>query len=121
MKKDKTLKYLILFVIVVFLALVFFAYTRGVVYQKNGYGEIIDCSYTVVNLIINTFIIIISLAIVESSIVSIRKLPKDKNDYSKALVTANIIIGTLLNVFIIFWPIAIYIIKCIWNKLQYYS
>ena len=66
-----------------------------------------------VNLIINTFIIIISLAIVESSIVSIRKLPKDKNDYSKALVTANIIIGTLLNVFIIFWPIAIYIIKCI--------
>lgn len=112
MKNEKlTIIHSILFLILIIFSIIFFTYTNGVVYETTN-GSIIDSSYSTVNLIINTLIIIFSLAIIELSIISIRKLPKKKDDYNKALVISNIILGTLLNLFIVFWPIAQYILKC---------
>ena len=56
--------------------------------------------------------IITSVAIIEISIISIKKLPKDKNDYNKALVISNIILGTMLNLYIVLWPITKYLLEC---------
>ena len=89
MKNDKlTLTHLITFLILIIISLLFFAYTN------------------------NTIFIITSVAIIEISIISIKKLPKDKNDYNKALVISNIILGTILNLFIVLWPITQYLLEC---------
>lgn len=108
---NQTFFYLIEFIILVVISFIYFGYTNDVVFKNSGY-KIIDCTYPTIKLIINSFIIIISLAIVEISVLSFKKLPKNKDDYSKALVVSNIVVGTMLNLFIIFLPIAIYVVKC---------
>ncbi len=111
-KNDKqTFYYLIEFIVLVIISFIYFGYTNNVVFKTNDY-KIVDSTYPTIKLIINSIIIIISLAIVEISVLSFKKLPKDKDDYGKALVVSNIVVGTMLNLFIIFLPIAIYVIKC---------
>lgn len=110
MKKEKmSLGLLITFIVLIIFSLVFFSYTKEVTYTSSN-GDIVDCTYSIVNLLINSVMMIISIAIIEISTVTIRKLPKDNDDYNKALVISNIIIGTILNLFIIFWPIAQYLL-----------
>ena len=108
-KNDKqTFYYLIEFIVLVIISFIYFGYTNNVVFKTSDY-KIVDSTYPTIKLIINSIIIIISLAIVEISVLSFKK---DKDDYGKALVVSNIVVGTMLNLFIIFLPIAIYVIKC---------
>ncbi len=112
MKNQKlNLVHTISFLLLIIFALIFFCYTNQVVFETVN-KQIVDCSYNTFSLIVNSIILIISIAIIEISIMAIKKLPKDKNDYNKALIISNIIIGTILNLFIIFWPIAEYLLKC---------
>lgn len=112
MKNQKLdLIHILSFLLLIIFSLIFFCYTNQVVFEEVN-KEIIDCSYNTLGLIANSLILIISIAIIEISIMAIKKLPKDKNDYNKALIISNIIIGTILNLFIIFWPIAEYLLKC---------
>lgn len=113
MKNQKlNLVHIISFLLLILFALVFFCFTNQVVFE-NANRDIVNCSYTTFSLIANSIILIVSIAIIEIEIMAIKKLPKDKNDYNKALIISNIIIGTILNLFIIFWPIAEYLLKCI--------
>ncbi len=112
MKNDKlTLTHLITFLILIIISLLFFAYTNNTIFE-NSNGDIVNCTYSTINLILNSLFIITSVAIIEISIISIKKLPKDKNDYNKALVISNIILGTILNLFIVLWPITQYLLEC---------
>ena len=108
---NKTLYYLVEFIILAIISFIYFGYTKDVVFKASDY-KIVDSTYPTIKLIINSFIMIISLAIVEMSVLSFKKLPKNKDDYGKALVVSNIVVGTMLNLFIIFLPIAVYIVKC---------
>lgn len=112
MKNDKlTLTHLITFLILIIISLLFFAYTNNTIFEYSN-GDIVNCAYSTINLILNSLFIITSVAIIEISIISIKKLPKDKNDYNKALVISNIILGTMLNLFIVLWPITQYLLEC---------
>ena len=95
----------------IIISLLFFAYTNNTIFE-NSNGDIVNCTYSTINLILNSLFIITSVAIIEISIISIKKLPKDKNDYNKALVISNIILGTILNLFIVLWPITQYLLEC---------
>ena len=94
---------------------------QGKVVFEEVNKEIIDCSYNTLGLIANSLILIISIAIIEISIMAIKKLPKDKNDYNKALIISNIIIGTILNLFIIFIVATLTAIEEILIDLTMYS
>ena len=112
MKNDKlTLTHLITFLILIIISLLFFAYTNNTIFEYS-IGDIVNCTYSTINLILNSLFIITSVAIIEISIISIKKLPKDKNDYNKALVISNIILGTMLNLYIVLWPITKYLLEC---------
>ena len=81
MKNDKlTLTHLITFLILIIISLLFFAYTNNTIFEYSN-GDIVNCTYSTINLILNSLFIIASVAIIEISIISIKKLPKDKNDY----------------------------------------
>ena len=112
MKNDKlTLTHLITFLILIIISLLFFAYTNNTIFEYSN-GDIVNCTYSTINLILNSLFIITSVAFIEISIISIKKLPKDKNDYNKALVISNIILGTMLNLYIVLWPITKYLLEC---------
>lgn len=111
MKNEKlVLTHLISFLLLIIICLLFFSYTNSTVLEYSN-GNIVNCVYPTLNLMLNSIFIITSVAIIEISIISIKRLPKDKNDYNKALVISNIILGTMLNLFIIFWPIAQYLLE----------
>ena len=60
MKNDKlTLTHLITFLILIIISLLFFAYTNNTIFEYSN-GDIVNCTYSTINLILLKILILLS-------------------------------------------------------------